>query len=191
MRFRCYHGTDYENAEKILSTGFLCRRNKKHWLGNGVYFFLDCSLAEWWNSNPTNKFGVEVKTPAIIECTAEISDKEVLDLRKLNDYTVFSQIYRQNFLPVYFKSDRITNNVHKIGTDELRCSFCDYISKRHGIKAIIGTFNSSSQPYLPVCGFGFSELNMPYFETQVCVFDQSIIKSKALVKDALLEVIFL
>lgn len=47
-----YHATTMQNKEKILQEGFRFSeqsRNKKHWLGKGVYFFEDCYHAVNWN----------------------------------------------------------------------------------------------------------------------------------------------
>ncbi|MFR2561553.1 MAG: hypothetical protein ACLS8R_01670 [Anaeromassilibacillus sp.] len=50
MRFLAYHGTDRERAEKILAGAFRVKANDEHWLGTGVYFYLDASLARWWTT---------------------------------------------------------------------------------------------------------------------------------------------
>jgi len=180
MRLKCYHGTDLNNAEKILNKGFICKINEEHWLGNGIYFYFDHSLAHWWTSDPTNKFGVEIKHPAILECMINVDENEVIDLRKLEHYKKFADEYRRVFFPLYFKEfdGKIDESSKK-----LRCTFCDYIHDKFKCKAIVGTFNTRDQPYIPNYGFGFSEFNIQYFETQICIFEQSAIKDTKLCKE--------
>ena len=81
-----YHGTDLENAKKICKNGFRWKQNDEHWLGNGVYFYLDRDLAEWWTTNPSKIFGTEIKVPCILSAEVSIKDERVLDLRNLQDY---------------------------------------------------------------------------------------------------------
>ena len=45
-----YHGTDLKCAESIRTNGFVPRYSSEHWLGNGIYFFEDRALAEWWTT---------------------------------------------------------------------------------------------------------------------------------------------
>ena len=35
-----FHGTDNRYVASILKSGFICKPNKQHWLGNGVYIFI-------------------------------------------------------------------------------------------------------------------------------------------------------
>ena len=76
-KIKVYHGTDKSVVDDIMRSGFRCKPNKEHWLGEGIYFFIDKSLAEWWTSNPSKKHGVNVTNPAIIECTIEAEDDKV------------------------------------------------------------------------------------------------------------------
>ena len=60
--------------------GFRCKPNKEHWLGEGIYFYTDKSLAEWWTTNPTKNHGIEITVSAIIECLIEVPNDKVLNL---------------------------------------------------------------------------------------------------------------
>ena len=48
MTFDAYHATDQNNAVLIQYEGFKFHHNDEHWLGNGVYFFIDEALAKKW-----------------------------------------------------------------------------------------------------------------------------------------------
>ncbi len=86
IKFKAYHGTDESVAQAIVENGFISRPNREHWLGEGIYFFLDKNLAEWWTTNPTKKSGMRIQTPVVIECTFEIETDKIFDLRNLTDY---------------------------------------------------------------------------------------------------------
>ena len=174
-----YHGTDLECANNIIKTGFTYTPSDKHWLGNGVYFYLDFSLAEWWTTNPSNSFGTRVQYPAIVKTTIDFSeDDQYLDLRKLSDYKIFSELYFDEYIPL------VESGVYDIkmtDTKRLRCSFCDYLKYQYDLKGIIGNFSSQNQRY-------FSDeykqlqksLKLYYIETQLCIFYTRCITSKEL-----------
>ena len=177
-----FHGTDIRCVDSIIKTGFICKPNKHHWLGNGIYFYLDYYLAKWWTTNPTDKFGVNILNAAIIKCRIATKNNYVLDLRRLKDYTKFVDIYREEFLPMLFHGELIAANNELIDTKTLRCTYCDYLNIKYKYKMIIGTFYIPTQPYMPTdYGEFFHTFNISYIESQLCVFDNSIITSKELI----------
>lgn len=177
MRLLAYHGTDRGCAEKILQGGFRVKPSEEHWLGNGVYFYLDRSLAQWWTTRPTRKFGGEVREPAILECVLEPSGK-VLDLRRLDDYRWFAEEYAA---VIAYLAEQA--HVEQVSFKRLRCMFCDYLHKRYGVDLLVGTFHLPEQPYLNMrCTPDFDKLCLSYVETQVCVFNQAAIVSRRLVE---------
>lgn len=177
-----YHGTDYNIAKIIEKNNFKYRKSKKHWLGNGIYFYIDISLAQWWTTKPSNDFGTDVIKAAIIKCTLSLREDRVLDLRKLDNYIWFVNQYKDRFLPrvykdeILVKKDKITG---KYNTKRLRCAFCDFLRHQYKIDAIIGTFDLPRQPYLPKeYGDGFIDFQLNYIETQICIFDKRLVKNK-------------
>lgn len=179
MIIETYHGTDLENARHILDTNFICKHSKLHWLGNGIYFYFDLSLAKWWTTNPSKKFGVEVTTPAIVKATIEIPDSaSFLDLRKLSDYKEFSNIFFDEYLPLLRLG---TFSINSTNRRRIRCSFCDYLKAQYSLKAIIGNFSLPNQPYLTDYRILASQLQLYYIETQMCLFDTSYIIKKELI----------
>lgn len=174
-RITGYHATDQDNVNDILKNGFIYSRNSKHWLGNGVYFYLDSVLAEWWTTKPSKRFGSPIKNKAIVKCTFKINEDNLINLRRLDHYNFFMNIYMSEYLPELIGYG--ASKPKDVGT--LRCSVCDYIAKMYNIHAIIGVFNLPHQPYLPkTYQKTYNELKLLYPETQLCIFDQNIIEKK-------------
>lgn len=174
-----YHGTDLSNAKRIVSTDFIYKHSETHWLGNGVYFYIDLSLAKWWTSNPSKVYGVKVTTPAIVKAVIEIpNDVGFLDLRKLSDYKEFSDIFFNEYLPLLRLGAFSINSANR---RRIRCSFCDYLKAQYSLKVIIGNFSLPNQPYLIDYKSLASQLELYYIETQLCLFDTGYIIKKELI----------
>lgn len=182
LHIEAFHGTDKSFVPAILQNNFVCRKNDEHWLGNGIYFFADCSLAEWWTTNPTVNFGRRITEGAIIKCEIDVDPECILDLRNLEDYKQFVEIYNKEFLPVLYTGffvDPGSNKVQFLNFKKVRCFYCDFLKNRYDVKMIIGNFYLPHQPYLPTeYGELFLKFNITYIETQLCIFDQSIISGK-------------
>lgn len=175
MDMLVYHGTDERAAGNIIMDGFVSKYNDEHWLGNGTYFFTDFSLAKWWVTRPSEKFGTKINVPVVLQCSIHVDDDRVLDLLKLDDYIQFSNIFEKEFYPQYVEWETEKTPIWK----KLRCAFCDYIKKVYEIDAIIGNFYKQNQPYLPgKHGNVFDDFLLQYTEVQVCVFNREIIGDK-------------
>lgn len=173
-----YHGTDIKLAKKILNEEFIIKRNDEHWLGNGVYFFGDESLARWWTTNPSSKFSSPIKKPAILKCKVSVDEQDILDLRCLQDYAHFCKIYKEIYLPAILKDGADSEP----DISRLRCAYCDFIQEYYQYKMIIGTFYKPNQPYLPSeYGKYFTKFNLPYIEVQYSVFDNNIIIDREII----------
>jgi hypothetical protein len=181
IELEVYHGTDYEVAQIIISKGFKFKENKEHWLGNGIYFYNDISLARWWTEKPTNKFGTDIKVPGIVRCVLSVDNDRLLDLRKLDHYIWFSDRYKE-FYEYVINSEIVIEKEEEskeFKTKQLRCAFCDFLKNKFTIDALVGTFDLPEQPYLPCAyGTGFNKFALHYIETQVCVFNPDIITNK-------------
>ena len=179
MEILAYHGTDYSIAQKIIIEGFKFKRNPEHWLGNGIYLFQDYSLASWWTTQPSAKFGSKVETPAIISCNIKTSDDKILNLLKLEDYVQFSEIFEDEFYPIYQ-----TRHPHKAPSwKQLRCAYCDYLCMTYDLDVIIGNFNKQNQPYLPPKHNNeFDKFLLHYTEVQICVFNSNVISNMKIEK---------
>lgn len=184
INFDAFHGTDKTYADSIIQEGFIFKPNDMHWLGNGVYFYLDYSLSKWWTTNPSSNFGSKIKNPAILKCSITVDNDYILDLRRLEDYTDFVNVYNKDFIPKTYDG---TINLSSINNPKImkriRCSFCDYLHLRYDYKVLIGNFYLPGQPYLSKEHRTYAKVfDISYIETQVCVFDQQCIKHVELVR---------
>ncbi len=173
MKYILYHGTDRTAAEKILKTNeFITSSHDEHWLGQGVYFYLDEELAKWWTSKPTKKHGVDIKTPYILKCTIQVDDSEVLDLRKLDDYKKYCSYFYDYFTNIFI--NKVLSS--ELELKKIRCAFFDWLFSLYdiyGIRVVIGTFLPPEQKYLPKDIINIEKLNLLFIETQVCVSEES------------------
>lgn len=168
MEFILYHGTDKKYANDIISSGFVVKQNRSHWLGNGVYFFTDETLAKWWTTKPSKKFGHTISTPAIVRCVFTVKEDTVLDLRKFDDYTYCFEQFEYFYNNMY----RPFSTMAQIDINKLRCTFFDWLFDINQYTAIIGTFISAEQPYyepIKQADADFKHLNIAYNEVQVCI----------------------
>lgn len=170
VNFNAYHATDRKCLDGILKEGFIYKPNKEHWLGNGVYFFIEYELARWWYKTEHKNFGQKIKNPIIIEVTLNVDSDNMVDFRILNDYNWIAHKYNQ-FINEIFEYGTPTQ---PINYNKLRCSFFDWISNAYKIKVVIGSFSKYKSSYLksnlPI------KFQLPYIEYQVCVYDNSIIQ---------------
>lgn len=167
-----FHGTDLEAANNILrEKKFEWKRNKEHWLGNGFYFYEDLSLAKWWTSNPSKKFGKKIIEPAILKCEITYNEDNICDLGKLEDYNFFLKNYFD-----YFLCNLESGSKRHVNYKTHRCAYCDFFERRYEYDMIIGNFYLPDQPYLsedyPVF---VNAIGLPYIEKQYCLFNSDVI----------------
>ena len=182
MELEVFHGTDRSCAKDIVSQRvFIVKENTQHWLGNGIYFYIDCGLADWWTTRPTKKFGSEIKRPAIVKCRIEVDKAVVLDLRTKSDYNKCADLCHSFYHDYYKKYAK--KPLRQINLNKFRCTFFDWLFAVHNVKVIIGTFSGSVQEYLTPTHTEFENLKLKYTEVQVCVAAdcQDVIKSFELV----------
>ena len=84
-----HHGTDIDSCKAILKSNYKISEGDQHWLGEGVYFFIEglstdtINLAEkWakaqsWNNRTKSR---EYKEYAVIESIIEVDEENFLDL---------------------------------------------------------------------------------------------------------------
>lgn len=163
IRYQCYHGTGEANSTEILSSQvFEFKYRPNHWLGQGVYFFInDYEKAKWWaeNNRPNKK-----TKPVVLKCEIQLKESELLDLnierdlKKLDDFATefFESLKREN-ISIKF------NDIH-----EKNCKLIDlFLNENKCYKAIHRTFNSTNTK---TNSAGFQMLS-----DQLCITDQSII----------------
>ena len=177
-KITAYHGTDHCVVDEILKNGFHCKPNNEHWLGEGIYFYTDRSLAEWWTTNPTKKHGMEITNPVVLECTIEVDNDKLLNLCTLQGYEKYVDIYNSFFRKWAFQS----KPDEQVNFKQLRCAFFNYLHLMFDVEVIIAPFILPDQPYIPPC---YNEqyanhMHIMYAEIQVCLVGscQHLIKNK-------------
>lgn len=171
-KITAYHGTDNKYLHSILNDGFQCKTNDEHWLGNGVYFFIEYELAKWWATNEHKNFGNTITNPIVIESEITYDRDYVIDLRLLEDYNWIYQQYCE------FHHYLLENGADKITGKKLRCAFFDWLREEYDVQLTIAGFNKKHSSYLNGKLYNF---NIPYIEYQVCVYDNSICSIKGVV----------
>lgn len=180
MKITCYHATDRACAVDIIQNRFLIKANMEHWLGDGIYFFTDKCLADWWLKNPSGKYGVKITNPVIVKTTIDIPKEQVLDLRNLDEYTETINDLKKYFGRMFAVNVSDLSRV-PINWKQLQCAFFNYYKEYKHKTLIIGSFDSEEQPYRNGNNgnvLDFSDLQ--YVETQVCLQEsaQNYINSK-------------
>lgn len=168
-----YHGTDEQYVNDIINNGFKYHQNEKHWLGNGIYFYLDYALAEWWATSPTSNFGNQIKKPTVIKAKIISNPINTIDTRILDDYMYLLELYDEFFNELCQKGT-VVNSISK---EQLRCMFFDWVhSQFEGIEIFIAGFeknkkhnNANDLKY---------QFKIPYVEYQMCVFDNDLITER-------------
>lgn len=170
--YTAYHATDKSNVESIVEDNFIFEEKDTHWLGSGVYFFLDKSLAISWGRNcPTKKYG-SINNPAIIEALISLDNDVVCDMRELKTYNYVKKAFDIFWQYAYRSHCTVSYNDDFI--EKLECAFFNWLTKKLGIKCIICNFQKRS---LPIVKYEledtFSRFCLAYVETQMCVKDAS------------------
>lgn len=177
-----YHGTYAHLVPCILKNGFRCRRNEEHWLGNGIYFFLDIELAKWWATGPTKSFGSlsmnnSLKSgnnkPAIIKALIDSNDVNTIDTRNLEHYQWLIDLYPD------FEAAMKEKNPHfeKVDCRKKRCAFFDWLHSEYPIDIVIAGFIKMKKDNYDKISPLYYNFRIPYIEYQLCVFDTGLIKS--------------
>lgn len=169
MIITCYHATDRVCAKDILNNHFIMRANPKHWLGNGIYFFLDKKIAEWWATGPCKHFGVKMTDSVIVKVKMDIPDAYVLDLRNSEEYGNMSQALGKYYKSI-FKAKKGLSGC--ICWDVIQSAFFNNYRDEITKCVIIANFCSDQQPYTK----NFDQtilkyINLRHVETQICIRD--------------------
>lgn len=131
VKYEVYHATDIKNTVKIINGNFKYKQNKQHWLGQGIYFFLDMLLAEDWALKRIDGYGT-IHEPAYIKCIVEVDESRLLDLRFLDDYNFVKKCFDKFINSIIGKFD-IKNSDYV----RLRTLFFDYVKEQYNIRCIV------------------------------------------------------
>lgn len=175
-RYTCYHGTIQKFADNIKNTKkFKIEIRNNHWLGNGVYFFVDnFSEAEWWSKQAKKKFIRENKLDEqkvkqqVIQLQINIDPERLLDLDVVSEIDALN-----NFMRELRKEDLYIFGPNKNKEIE-RCAIIDLYAEYKEYKAACYTFESKAKLSKKSNNFMIS-IGLEKHAKQLCVFDQSII----------------
>ena len=129
-----YHGTDFANTHTILSDNYQISEGDTHWLGDGVYFFVESvltntekaiELAEKWAiaqswDNDTKKYKYNQYT--VMASKIEVKEENFLDIFSFD-------VIKGNFY-IKFKNER----VNKIELRTCNCTICSVYNPQKHIK---------------------------------------------------------
>ncbi len=172
-----YHGTREEYVKEILKDGFKPAIRENHWLGQGSYFFDDKDLAIWFPvANPKHKD----KNIAIIKVEIVEKSEQVLDLDKIRDLSKFYsktlELLKKSSHKIVFEDDEHKN----------LCFLLDLYKKIYSISVVKFTFRVSNPYYggnvIKEFESEFMKTGLAYNQVQICITDNSVIKSKIIEK---------
>ena len=178
--FHCFHGTTMDSYEVIKETEeFIFEIRDNHWLGNGIYFFLDDQLkASWWARMAVQKKQKKNSTnnpePCVLYIVAKVGIDEVIDLNVesgqnlLNDFISF---LKENKIEISIPTDKQLTSEEQ--QHYFRCKVMDLLVETEGYKASCYLFPNESKPYIFKSLSNYGIMNNK--GNQICVYDQSIL----------------
>lgn len=181
ITYTAYHATDKSRVKSILDHNFSYDPSPAHWLGNGIYFFIDPGLARSWaNRKPTKKYGI-ISSGTVIQAEVSAEETQVLDMRQLDHYVFVMREFAKFYHTIVKGKKRL--HLAQPNTEPyqiLRCAFFDWLVKTYDIKCVIAYISErdNSSEYRTLYAGKFDSLKLPYAEVQMCVFDASIITQR-------------
>ena len=155
-----YHGTNREAANNIITHGFKPSIKNNEWLGNGIYFFKDYISAEYWQRKYKSN-GV------VLQASIEVNKNEWFDLNNKNNLYKFGMFSKEYFRMCKSKHLPIPNFKND---EQRRCFLCNLYVASNNIKVLQFKFKD-----LQIDSFyGFPKFAP---NTQICIFDNNIIKN--------------
>lgn len=179
MKIVGYHNTESDNVDDIIANGFVCKKNEKHWLGQGIYFFNDADTA--FRNIDMLDHEKDIKT---IIAEINIADSQFLNLDDPTKLNEFRHYFNQAYQRMEEEGTRLTIK-GKNTKDVLliyRCFFLDLFKKEKGYEVVLKTFSKDSPPSAEkVVGFE-KYFGLPFLETYICVSKNEYIINKAIIE---------
>lgn len=187
-RFNIFHGSIEQSIDSIIKRkSFHVARRKDHWLGNGVYFFIDdISKAFWWATNARNKENKErqrKKLPptseeeAIIFFEIEIERKKLIDLDTEDDRDKLSKFIKE------LEGLQVQITVKGSEEHEALCALIDmYVAYSGNIDAVKYTFKSDTVTYKILdnhYGVGNNGVQLSLFNQSLLDFENCVKKKRS------------
>ena len=178
-KYNCFHGTTRTVANIVKDTSkFQYNLRNDHWLGNGIYFFIeDYDKAKWWAKTLARR---ERKSKAsVISLVATIQRNKILDLDAEKERKDFYQFVLDFIaanpviegLDFTYTSSPSDENID-MNEAKLRCFMLDLIQKINNYDACKYTFVDDKLTYsLPNVNSSLIRNN----GVQLCIYNQSVI----------------
>lgn len=173
--YNLFHGTTMSSLEKILSErNFTFENRNDHWIGNGVYFFVDDpSKAKWWAKQACKKAS---RSESVIHKQAVIflEGYSILRSKVIDLDTEYDRIKIRNFIKYL---EGLGTVIKTIGSDEdqkmnqKRCQVIDIFVAYYDIYASKKTFYKEEL----VKDKEIYEHGISNNEIQFCIFNQNTI----------------
>lgn len=179
--FNCFHGTTTSTFSLIEKENkFNYNKRDDHWLGNGVYFFLnDFEKANWWAENAVKvaarKIQKQVSTkiePCTLYIEATTDSKKILDLNTEND-----QKKLHDFL-LFLEEHQLNVNLKNLSIVEARCTTMDLLTKSEDYDASCYLFPNKHYQFKDLEKYGIVSNK----GNQLCVYNQNIMDFSTLSK---------
>lgn len=177
--YNLFHGTTEKFANKILNNHFFqVVERDNHWLGNGIYFFIDdLEKARWWAKQACKRNKSETHKPKVLFLKGyKVKRNQILDLDTEQD--------RLRILSFLDELNNISFSVnHEDWTEtQKRAFFIDifvnyYKNEKDSIIAVKQTFSGRKlDKYQKLeC------LGIPNTGVQICIFDQDSIEFESII----------
>lgn len=170
--FHCFHGTTIKAYQEISRTKkFTSNPRYDHWLGNGIYFFLDDEeKAVWWAKGIAER----KDSPAcLLYIQAKIGNNKVLDLnteRGQRNFHEFLDILHENGIVIPVPEGLKTNEEKR---HFFRCQVLDLLAEFGDYQASCCLFPNSSKTYMFKGLEPYGIMNNK--GNQLCVYDQEVL----------------
>ena len=194
-----FHGTESSAKISVAKYGLDPQRTmhrKDHWLGQGVYFFIDEGKAMWWASSVADKKNTY---PIIYRVIISGDESVVLNLDDPFQFAEFLDNSINMVMRKPVEDAENTANVDIILDSKIfRCVLFDCYKDMYHKDIIIGTFEKDCVRYagiiqeeerLKIQKDIVRKLQISFRETQICVSNKSCIKSIILYYDGEDEVV--
>jgi hypothetical protein len=173
-----YHGTEEQYVNDILKNGFTSNVRKDHWLGQGIYFYTELYLAQWWIETKIKNRNSYSKA-SVIEVDIVADESKILNLDSILGMNLFfkelTKFFTTTTISLKFTNKPIKN----------LCFAVDSVKRRLEISVVIKSFLKDNPSYGEQNIGSFEKdfkfnlpLNFAYLETQICVSDNIYIKNK-------------
>lgn len=167
----CYHGTSCDSYLAIKNgRKFTYYSRKNHWLGQGIYFFLEDKDKALWFVKKSSSPYLKSKEKCIIKVKINVEKDGLLNLdiedgrKKLDQFAKFLK-----------DTTRLRKRDGSLHNSDLRCLVIDAYIKYYNVKAVKYTFSNDKIVYQNLNLNNTDQDKIQNTGAQINVVDQSVI----------------